>query len=307
MLLFAREETMRKNIFKITAILLILVLALPFGGCGKPKEFEISVLSQNLRVDSSSDGEENSVMLRSDRFLWLLDQYQPDLIGMQEFTPSWDFFIFSELEERGYGIVFKYRATNSHEATPIAYKKDKMELLEENYFWLSDTPEEESPSWDDGKGKRCRIVTECVFKEKKTGIQFAHLNTHYGLTDTSEVNSSNLLHTWIEEKYADMPLILTGDFNMREEGLGYNPLIYGGPTAEGEPLLINSRHAAEEKGADGGTSNGFKVMDNYTSIIDFVFVTKQIKPTYYTVLYDKPEGKFVSDHFGVLTRQIVGK
>lgn len=298
---------MRKNFLKSIAILLMLMLTLPLSGCGKPKEFEISVLSQNLRVDSSSDGEENAVLLRSDRFLWLIDEYQPDLIGMQEFTPSWDFFLYSELEERGYGLVFKYRGPSSHEATPIAYKKDKLELLEEKYFWLSDTPEEASPSWDDGNGKRCRIVTECIFKEKESGIEFAHLNTHYGLTDTSELNSSLLLHSWVEEKYADTPVILTGDFNMSETGVGYAPLLYGEVTAEGEPLFLNSRHAAAEKGADSGTYNGFKVKDNYTSIIDFVFVTEQITPTYYSVLYDKPEGKFVSDHFGVLTRQIVSK
>ncbi len=300
---------MKRRFLKYIAMLMIAVLMLSVGGCGKPDEFEVAVLSQNLRVDAS-DGEENEIYLRSDRFLWLIDEYQPDLMGLQEFTPSWDFFLYAELEERGYDIVYKYRGINSQEATPIAFKKDKFELLEEKYFWLSDTPEEESPSWDDGDGKRNRIVTECIFKEKKSGIKFVHLNTHFGLTDTSEINSSELLHYWVKEKYADMPVILTGDFNMREEGLGYPYLMTGESTGEGEPLFLNSRHAAAEKGNDCGTSNGFKVRDSfdqYTSIIDFVFVTKQIQPTYYSVLTDKPEGKFVSDHFGVFTRHIVSK
>ena len=302
---------MKRTWIKGIAFVLCLLLMLPMGGCGKPDEFEISVLSQNLRVDSS-DGADNEIFLRSDRFLWLIDEYQPDLMGLQEFTPSWDFFLYTELEDRGYGIVYKYRggSANSHEATPIAYKKDKLELLEEKYFWLSDTPEESSPSWDDGNGKRHRIVTECVFREKETGIKFAHLNTHFGLTDTSEMNSAMLLHEWVKEKYADMPVFLTGDFNMREEGLGYPYLMTGDAAGEGEALFLNSRHAATEKGNDCGTSNGFKVRDSfdqYTSIIDFVFVTKQVTPTYYSVLTDKPDGKFVSDHFGVFTRHIVGK
>ncbi len=300
---------MKKIVIKWTAVVLCLLLTLPMNGCFKPDEFEISVLSQNLRVDAS-DGEENEIYLRSDRFLALLDEYQPDLIGMQEFTPSWDFFLYSELEERGYGLVFKYRAAGSQEATPIAYKKDKVELLEEKYFWLSDTPEEESPSWDDGNGKRCRIVTECIFREKESGIKFAYLNTHFGLTDTSEINSSELLHRWIKEKYADMPVFLTGDFNMREEGVGYPFLMTGDAAGEGEALLLNSRHAAAEKGNDCGTFNGFKKKDSfdqYTSIIDFVFVTKQVTPAYYSVLTDMPDGEFVSDHFGVFTRHIVHK
>ena len=297
---------MKKYFFKGTALLLCFLMILPASGC-KKKEFEISVLSQNLRV-TASDGEENDVFLRSERFLLLLDTYKPDLIGMQEFDPNWDFMLYDELVDRGYDIVFKYRGTNSQEATPIAFKTDKLELLEEKYFWLSDTPEEASPSWDDGNGKRNRIVTECIFREKKSGIKFAHLNTHFGLTDTSEVNSSLLLHTWVEEKYADMPVFLTGDFNMREEGLGYPYLMTGDPAGEGEPLFLNSRHAATEKGMDCGTSNGFKrrdSFDQYTSIIDFVFVTKQVTPTYYSVLTDMPDGQFVSDHFGVLTRHTV--
>ncbi len=296
---------MKRSILKFTAVLLTLVLALPVGGCGGPKEFEISVLSQNLRTDAGADGEENELFVRHERVLWLIDEYQPDLMGLQEFTPNWDFFLYSALEDRGYGMVYQYRSQKSQEATPIVYKKDRLELLEEKYFWLSDTPEKSSPSWDDGNGKRCRIVTECIFKEKKTGIQFVHLNTHYGLTDTAEINSSMLLHSWIEEKYADMPVILTGDFNMHEEGPGYPYLMTGDAAGEGEPLLLNSRHAALEKGNDCGTANGFKDQDSYTSIIDFVFVTKQIQPTYYSVLTDKPDGLFVSDHFGVFTRHTV--
>lgn len=298
---------MKKNGLKIIAVLMILVLTFPLGGCGKPDEFEVSVLSQNLRI-TASDGAENEVMLRSDRFLGLVDKYQPDLMGLQEFDPSWDFFLFSELGDRGYGLLFEYRGPGSFEATPIAYKKDKFELLEEKYFWLSDTPEEASPSWDDGNGKRCRIATECIFKEKKSGITFAHINTHFGLTDTAEINSSLLLHNWVKENYAEMPVILTGDFNMREGGAGYPILMTGDTAGQGEELFLNSRHAALEKGMDCGTSNGFREkesFDQYTSIIDFVFVTKQIQPTYYSVLTDKPEGYFVSDHFGVLTKHIV--
>ncbi len=84
----------------------------------------------------------------------------------------------------------------------------------------------------------------------------------------------------------------------------------GDATGEGEELFVNSRHAALKKGNDYGTYNGFRVKDSfdqYTSIIDFVFVTKQIQTAYYSVLTEKPDGYFVSDHFGVFTKQIVKK
>ncbi len=159
---------MKKTVLKICSLALVLSLLLPLGSCGRPKEFEISVLSQNLRI-TASDGAENEIMLRSERFLELIDQYQPDLMGLQEFDPSWDFFLYSELQDRGYELLYEYRGPGSFEATPIAYKTDKFELLEEKYFWLS---------------------------------------------DTARINSSLLLHNWVKEKYADIPVILTGDFNM---------------------------------------------------------------------------------------------
>lgn len=288
---------MKKRWIKWTALLAALVLMLPMSGCGGAKEAEITILSQNLRIDSTSDGADNDIFLRSDRFLWLLGEYKPDIAGLQEFTPTWDTMTYEYLEEHNYGIVFKYRG--DMEATPIIYNKDRLELLEETFYWLSDTPEVASPSWDDADGTRNRIVTECVFKEKKSGIKFVHINTHFGLTAYCQEMSGTQIYNRVKEKYADMPVFVTGDFNSTEGSQPYENI-----TADG--LLTNSYYLAEEFGNVCGTFNGFKE-DSGSSVIDFIFVTNRVSPVYYSVLTDKPEGKFVSDHFGVLTKNVITK
>ena len=296
---------MKNRWIRIMAILLVAISLL--GGCGEApteekgeapqvQEAPLTVMTQNLRI-GADDGAENDIFLRCDRFIALLNQYQPDLIGLQEYTDEWDFMLADYMEQSPYEIIFEYRASGDREATPIMYNAEKLELISHKFWWLSATPEVESPSWDDDDGRRCRIVTECVFKEKASGIEFVHINTHFGLTAQSQDESGSLLNRYIKEHYADQPLFLTGDFNMTEQTLSYDNLTAGG-------LLTNSFYLATEFGETCGTFNGFEE-GNYNTVIDFIFVTSKVDTSYYSVLTDKPEGLFVSDHFAVLTKNTI--
>ena len=281
---------------RIMAALAAALLCLPLSSCKKAESVSVTVMSQNLRVESASDGADNDILLRSERFWGLIEKYQPDVVGMQEYTTGWDYMMWDYLEDSDYEIVFQYRAENDSEATPIMYNRNKVELVSSEFFWLSETPEVESPSWDDNQGRRCRIATECVFKEKETGIRFVHINTHFGLTATSQDGAGQLIHDRVQERWGDMPVFVTGDFNSREGSQAYDNITQDG-------LLSNSAYLAEETGTVCGTFTGYK--DTPGAVIDFVFVTQKVQPQYYTVLTDKPDGKFVSDHFGLLTKNVV--
>ena len=287
---------MKKKWIKCIAAFSAMVLALSLSGCGAPREMEISVMSQNVRYDNYSDGEGNDIFYRSERFAQLLDEHQPDIAGLQEYTPTWDTMMYEYLEEKGYGIVLEYRSDLSKEASPIIYKTEKYELLESCFYWLSDTPEEPSLSWDDS----CeRIVTECIFKDKASGIKFVCINTHFGLTATSQINAAVQIHDRIEAQYGDMPVFLTGDFNIQEYTPTYLQLTEN-------DLIFNSSLLAEEFGETCGTFNGFEE-GRADGPIDFCFVTRQVTPLYYSVLTDKPDGGFVSDHYAVFTKHKITK
>ncbi len=276
---------------------MLLLLLGSMSGCKRTKAFSLTAMTQNLRVDVN-DGAENDVLYRSERFVKLVEQYQPDVVGMQEYTSGWDFMLSDFLESGKYKIVFQYRSETDQEATPVLYNAEKLELVDTQFFWLSDTPDTESPSWDDNNGKRCRIATQCTFRDRKTGIEFVHINTHLGLTALSQSNSGTLLNQRVRDTLAGKAVFVTGDFNCSEGSEGYNNTVADG-------VLNDSFYHADSFGNTGGTMNGYH--DGATATIDYIFVTPKVSPTYYSVLTDKPDGGFISDHYAVLTQNTVSR
>ena len=276
---------MKKYFILLSAAVLLLCSC----SCAK-KEAEITIITQNVR--QSGDSSDPDVLYRSEGLIALIEKYQPDVMGVQEYTPGWHLMMESFYEEGPYEIAMQYRSTSDQEATGIIYNAQRLERLYEEYFWLSDTPQEESKSWDD---ICARIVTRCDFKDKKTGVKFTHLNTHYGLTSISQENAGTQLHGYIKEKLAGRAVFLTGDMNCDVGSFGYI-------NTTAEDLLVDSFLLAEEFGETCGTFNGFTGQAG-TSVIDYVFVTpEKIMPSYYSVLTDQPDGVIISDHFAVMAK-----
>lgn len=275
------------------ALLLVMVLLLGGSGCSKqPKEIEISIMSQNVRL-SGQPGEVDA-LYRSEGLIEVIEKYQPDVLGVQEYTPLWEFVMEDFIAETDYEIELKYRQADD-EATAIIYNAKRLELLYAEHFWLSDTPEEESLSYDDTLP---RICTRCDFKDKETGVEFTHINTHFGLTSYAQESSGTQINTYIKENLEGRAVFLTGDMNCVVASGGYVNI-----TAD--DLLVDSSYMAEEIGEDCGTFNGFQ--DGvFNGPIDYIFVTPElVEPLYYSVLLDKPGGIFISDHYAVFAKCIV--
>lgn len=280
------------------AALLAVVLLLCGSGCAeeeppKPKEIEVTVMTQNVRLDGMTG--EVDVLYRSEALIELIKKYKPDIIGVQEYTQLWEFMMEDYIEESDYEIEMQYRCDWAPEATAILYNAKRFELLKTEHFWLSDTPKEESLSYDDTLP---RIVTRCDFREKESGTVFTHINTHLGLTFTAQENSGKQLNEYIKKNLKDQPVFLTGDMNCTVGSGGYNNI-----TADG--LLMDTYLYADEWGETTGTFNGF-TGEPGTNVIDYIFATpKWINPTYYSVLLDQPKDIIISDHYAVLAKCIV--
>ena len=107
---------------------------------------KLKVISFNIRCLDDKDG--HSVKERAPRLRKVIEPYAPDVMGFQEYTPLWESHIEEQFGEE-YGMFNKYRATTGWiESAPILWRKDKFELVQSGYFWLSDTPEVESRGWD---------------------------------------------------------------------------------------------------------------------------------------------------------------
>ena len=213
-----------------------------------------------------------------------LTEHGADIIGIQEFTPTWEEFFKEDLT--GLEYINKYRKTDNLEGAPIFWNPQRVTALESGWFWLSETPEVESIGWD----ARCyRITCWVLFEEKETGKRFAFVNTHLDHRgETARQEGIKLVCKFISDKFgSDLPLVLTGDFNAKPDS---------DTLATANSLLKDAREVAEITD-NGNTYHGFGKGE---SIIDYVFLSESIKCKKYERVIEKKGESIQSDHFGVL-------
>jgi len=241
----------------------------------------LNVISFNIRCCDDADG--NSILERAPRLKKILDSYDADVIGLQEYTPKWDEY-FRENFSDEYEIFNKYRSEKNFEGVPMLWKKDKFECLKKGYFWLSDTPEVESSGWDEVYNL-CRICLYAVLKDKEMGEIFTFMNVHYGFGDNGQVKSSKLLYDY-SKKISDYPTFITGDFNMTSDRPGYQEITKYFTD-------VNMATAKE-------TSHTFHEYGKQAkSRIDYCFANSKVTPVNQKNITETVDGKYPSDHYGL--------
>ncbi len=243
----------------------------------------MKIISFNIRCCDEENG--HSIDERTPRLLRILNNRNADVIGLQEATPKWMGILKENLSEK-YAIFNKYRDHNSPESAPILWKKDKFNCLDKGYFWFSKTPWVESMG-NDAKYKCKRICQWVLLEDKKTLKQFYYMNLHFGFGDSYQIESVNLIKL-TTDAFKNDNVVITGDFNMRPDTLGYKEMVkyftdFNSVTAnyKGETFHFYGKGATEH--------------------IDYCFYKEGcFKPLKYTVLNETFEGKYPSDHYGLL-------
>ncbi len=257
----------------------------------------IKILSQNIRYTDDPDG--NSINERAPRFLKLLEEYQPDIIGTQEATKKWMDFFEEELGNT-YGIVGCSR--NGHrsdegEWNAILYRKDRFELIEGDTFWLSETPDEERTKLE---GSIYRICSWALLKDKVTGKLFTFNNTHLQNGDEEDdvrAQQITILLDYLRDNvgYLDLyPAFLTGDFNAKNTSSAYS--------LAAETFRDSKVSTLKNLSQVNYTYHGY---GKSKSAIDYCFHTPYNTTVLdYKILDDQYDG-YVSDHYGVLITAII--
>lgn len=245
---------------------------------------KINVISFNIRCCNDPNG--NSVEERAPRLAEITARYAPDLICFQEYRPRWEEHI-EKYYAGAFDMFLKYRnETVDVEASPILWRKDKFTCLRTGYFWLSDTPEEESRGWDE-KYNCYRMCVYCVLKENATGTVFTVMNTHFGFGDDGQVKSVNLINSY-RKTISNHPTFVTGDFNMTPKSVAYGEMI----------KKLSDVNACTAK--DYTTTYHNYRPDTVTDMhIDYCFVDERVKPLGRKLITDTINGKFPSDHYGL--------
>lgn len=254
---------------------------------------ELMVMSYNIRYDNPDDGI-NAWPNRKDHVAEMMtDIYNADVIGVQEALKHQ----LDELQERmpGYSWVGVGRddGKDQGEFSPIFYNTDRFDLMATNTFWLSETPDRPgSRSWD---AAITRIATWARLSDQESGREFYVINTHFDHRgDVARVESARLITEFIEGLDEDVPVLLTGDFNVTEESEAYAVLA-------DSPILNDARYLSEE-GHEGPTASfsDWESLQPEESRIDYIFVNNHVAVLSHKIADDRYEGRFPSDHLPVI-------
>ena len=253
-------------------------------------------MSFNIRYDNPKDGKQNWHH-RKENVVRMINFYELDIIGMQEVLVNQLTYLKDKLPQYKSVGVGREDGKEKGEFAPIFYRKDRFEELKNGTFWLSETPNKVSKGWDAALE---RIATWAILRDKVTGKKFVFMNTHFDHRGVkARVESAKLLKQKSIELAKDLPLILTGDFNLVPESEGIQTLL----NPKGPNALINTNEIAEYSYGPDWTTCGF---DNRPfedrKIIDYIFV-RDIKKVYkYAVFAEMLNDIYLSDHCPVFAQ-----
>lgn len=253
----------------------------------------IEVMSYNIRYGSADDGE-NHWNIRKEKVKDLINYYEADFVGLQEAQKIQIDYLLAD--HSSYGVLGKARTEEENaEYSCLFYLKNKYKVLEQNTFWLSETPYKSTKSWD---AAFPRIVTYALFENIKTKKKIWVLNTHFDhIGVIARQKSAEIILKKIKElqNKRDIPVILMGDFNSMETDEWMKPL-FGN-------LQEARSHSKTKPYADKGTWNNFQFNVKPTEQIDFVFCSKtNTSVRKFRTITDFYDFKYPSDHLPILTR-----
>lgn len=254
----------------------------------------ILVMSFNIRYNNPGD-DINKWDNRKDIVINLIQEYSPDLLGMQEVRGSQLNYLEERLNE--YNYLGKSRSDDpDDEHSPIFFKKDKFELIESSTFWLSETPDKHSKGWDAALN---RIVSWGKFKEIDTDKIFFYFNTHFDhMGENARLESVRLLKKKINQIADNNDFIVTGDLNF-DPSTEYYELLTKQDTSAAN-LADVSQFNSETQANIKGTYNGFDHDKEAIGPIDYILVKPTISVKSFNVVDTLYNGRFPSDHFPVI-------
>ena len=263
-----------------------------------PTDTPFLVLTQNIRYTDDEGG--NLVVQRAPRFNQLVEQYQPDILCMQEDNYLWDSILESFFSDR-YGFHGMYgdgpdvRGGKGGNKQQILYRTDRYELLEKGGFWLSDTPEKASKLID---SKGTRTCTWVLLKDNLTQQTLFVCNAHLD-TISEEVRLAQLhiLYQQVGSYMEKYPTVFCGDFNARPDGAVY---------AEVTKTLLDPHETAAVKADDYQFTYTAYGTTTDPRRFDYLFYNEFLTAQSYRILTDQYDG-YVSDHFGAMTEYSFSK
>jgi endonuclease/exonuclease/phosphatase family metal-dependent hydrolase len=276
----------------LAALVALLALAAPAEAKRQGGSADLRVMSFNLRY--ASDTPPNSWPERRPVTRALLREERPHIIGTQEGLYRQLRDIQADLPSHYDSIGLGREGGSKGEAMQIFYDTRRLDPLEYNHYWLSDTPDViGSKTW----GGCCpRMVTWIKFLDRATGKQFYAVNSHFEAFDAvARQKSAQLLLQRAQQEFDPaLPVIVTADFNepARTGGTVYDLLVTNGP-------FVDTWETAAKRSALYGTFHGYQPLTPDGDRIDWILTSPTVTTSRAEILTYQKRGQFPSDHLPV--------
>lgn len=246
-------------------------------------------MSYNIRCDTlmTFPGEDDYWPARRIILRELLSTSNVDILGVQELMSHQIEDITESLGDKFHWIGKPRDTSTVSESCAIFYNTELFELIAEDTFWLSETPNVVgSITWNN----ECpRIVTWGIFKIRENGKLFIVANTHLDhISAESRIKSAMMM---VEIFKNNQRVIIMGDFNLNAGCEHYGYFIDSGfkDTQKSDTMCY-------------GTWGGYKppVVDGER--IDWILCSEDVTVINSEVDTFNIEGKYASDHLPVRAR-----
>ena len=239
---------------------------------------QMLVGSYNIRLKVSSDSVKGNVWQK--RCQVICDQVNfmsPDIFGTQEVLHVQLLDMLQGLDGYDYIGVGRDDGKTGGEYAAIFYKPDRLRLLDQGNFWLSETPDRPGLGWDAACVRVCtwgRFAGQTATDDEAFYFFNLHMD-HVGVVARRE--GAKLIVRKIREIAQGAPVIVTGDFNVDQKDEIYSIFTESG-------LLKDSYLASRLRFAENGTFNSFDTELYTDSRIDHIFVSPDTEVESYGVL-----------------------
>ena len=252
----------------------------------------MKLVTFNIRCDYGQDGG-NCFQFRKALIKKKILHEKPDVICFQEVLPHVAVWLKEELKD--YYVVGCGRSTElDNEQMSVAYRKEKLNLVSMDTFWLSETPFVPGSRYQE-QSECPRVCTEVVLEdliEKKVfRLMNVHLD-HLGAEARMLGLKQMLKKAEAELLFPDIPVLLAGDFNA-EPGAW-----------EIQEIERESDYVNLTKGI-GITFHGF-LPEEAEEAIDYVYLRNSAKENVEKLecisvekWEDREENVWLSDHYPV--------
>lgn len=263
------------------------------SGEGPSKSSAVQVMSYNVLQDDSGRPRGYSWAERKDRVISQIKINKVDILCAQEDYQNQGEDISRATGFYKVGVARNTgKASGSGEFVAIYYNKARFTVRKWGHFWMSETPEVPSKSWD---AAVLRICNWAQFHDKNTGQEFFVFNTHLDhVGSEARLKSAELLKERIQKIAEGKPVILAGDMNTTPATAPITVL---------KSFMVDSKDVS--MAAPEGPEGTYNAMDYNRPLnrrIDYVFTNNLFRVLAYKVLKEAKDTIYPSDHLPVLAR-----